>query len=302
MHYPLPCSPGAIIGYRKNGTPIRVIAGGSEAATETPAGDAPATPAAEPPTPAAPPAAPAADPAQQSGQEPPAQPAEAANVDQLPPWAQKLIRDGRTEAATNRAKAKEHADALAALETKSQQQLDGIAKALGLKPEEATPEQIMAERDNARAQAEQNAAQARQSQVELAVFRAAAQSGANGTALLDSRSFVAGLDGLDPSSPDFAQQVADKIAAATEANPAWRTAVPAPAVVPPPLAAPPAAPPAPVPARSGGEHTAPGGNRQWTLADVQAVSKTNPQAVVDAIEQGLLVDLGYHPSRKRRGA
>lgn len=299
MHRQLPCSPGAIIGYRKNGSPIRLLAGGSEPATETPAGDTPAAPAADPAPASAPPAAPAADPAPASGQEPPAAPAEAANVDQLPPWAQKLIRDGRTEAATNRAKAKEHETALAVLQDKSQKQLDGIAAALGLKPEQATPEQIMAERDAARATANQSAAQARQSQVELAVFRAAAQSGANGTALLDSRSFVAGLDGLDPSSPDFGQQVADKIAAATEANPAWKTAVPAPAVVPPPLAAP-APPAAPVPARSGGEHTSPGGNRQWTIADVQAASKGNPQAVVDAIEQGLLVDLGYAPTRKRR--
>jgi hypothetical protein len=288
--------PGAIIGYLKNGKPVRIIAGGSEAATEAPAGDAPAAPTAD----AATPPAATTDPAPASAPETPAAPSEAANVDQLPPWAQKLIRDGRTEAATNRAKAKEHGDALEALKTQSQKQLDGIAQALGLKPEQATPEQIMAERDAARATADQSAAQARQSQVELAVFRAAAQSGANGTALLDSRSFVAGLDGLDPSSADFGQQVADKIAAATDANPAWKTAIPAPAVVPPPLAAPPAPPAAPVPARSGGEHTAPGGNRQWTLADVTAASKGNPQAVVDAINQGLLVDLGYAPTRNRR--
>lgn len=296
MHRHLPSSPGAIIGYRKNGSPIRLLAGGSETVTEVPAGETPAAPAA---TETAPPA-PAADPAPASAPETPAAPTEPANVDELPSWAQKLIRDGRTEAASNRAKAKEHADALEALKAQSQKQLDGIAQALGLKPEQATPEQIMAERDAARATADQSAAQARQSQVELAVFRAAAQTGANGTALLDSRSFVAGLDGLDPSSPDFGQQVADKIAAATEANPAWKTAVPAPAVVPPPLAAPPAPPPAPVPARSGGEHTAPGGNRQWTRADVEAASKGNPQAVLDAIEQGLLVDLGFSPTRKRR--
>lgn len=271
----------------------------SETVTEPTADQAPAAPAASP-DPATPPAATATDPAPPSGQEPPAAPAEAVNIEQLPAWAQKLIRDTRTEAASGRAKAKEHADALAALEAKSQQQLDGIAKALGLKPEQATPEQIAAERDAATARAEANAAQARQSQVELAVFRAAAQSGANGTALLDSRMFVAGLDGLDPSAPDFGQQVADKIAAAVEANPAWKALAPAAAVVPPPLAAPPAAPAPPVPARSGGEHTSPGGNRQWTLADVEAVGKRDPQAVVDAMNAGLLIDLGAPPPRKRR--
>lgn len=296
MYRQSPSSPGAIIGYRKSGQPIRLLAGGSETVAEVPASETPAAPAS---TDTAPPAT-AADPAPASAPETPAAPTEPANVDELPSWAQKLIRDGRTEAASNRAKAKEHADALEALKAQSQKQLDGIAQALGLKPEQATPEQIMAERDAARATADQSAAQARQSQVELAVFRAAAQTGANGTALLDSRSFVAGLDGLDPSSPDFPQQVADKIAAATEANPAWKTAVPAPAVVPPPLAAPPAPPAAPVPARSGGEHTAPGGNRQWTMADVEAVGKRDPQAVVDAMNAGLLIDLGSPPPAQRR--
>ena len=271
----------------------------SETAPEAPASETPAAPAA---TETAPPTAPATatDPAPAGTPEAPAAPAEAANVEQLPPWAQKLIRDGRTEAASNRAKAKENADALDALKQQSQKQLDGIAQALGLKPEQATPEQIMAERDAANATAASAAAQARQSQVELAVFRAAAQSGANGSALLDSRMFVAGLDGLDPSSPDFGQQVADKISAAVDANPAWKAVAPAAAVVPPPLAAPPAPPAAPVPARSGGEHTAPGGNRQWTRADVTAAAKRSPQEVVDAIEAGLCIDLGYAPTRKRR--
>lgn len=284
-------TPGAIIGYRKSGTPIRLIAGGSESAPEP----VPAAPAAtEPPAPADPPQPPATDPAPASGQEPPA-PAEPSNVEQLPPWAQKLIRDGRKEAADNRAKVKEHADALATLEAKSQQQLDGIAKALGLKPEEATPEQIMAERDTARAASDASASRAREAAVELAVFRAAAQSQVNGNALLDSRSFVATLTGLDPAAADFGQRVTDAITAAVEANPGWKLATPAvPTPTPPPLAAP-AAPPAP--SRSGGEHTAPGGNRQWTQADL--AGRTGDE-ISQAMEQGLLVDLGYNPTRKRR--
>lgn len=285
-------TPGAIIGYRKSGTPIRLIAGGSESAPEP-------TPAAttEPPAPADPPQPPATDPAPASGQEPPA-PAEPSNVEQLPPWAQKLIREGRKEAADNRAKAKEHETALTALQAKSQQQLDGIAKALGLKPEEATPEQIMAERDSARAETAASAARAREAAVELAVFRAAAQSQVNGNALLDSRSFVATLTGLDPAAADFGQRVGDAITAAVEANPGWKLAAPAtPTPAAPPLATPPAPP---APSRSGGEHTAPGGNRQWTVEDVKAARSRNPREIVEAIEQGLLVDLGYSPTRNRR--
>lgn len=273
-------------------TPVTDAPGAQPTATEPPA---PPQPPAEPAAQATPPAP---DPAPVSGQEPPAQPAEPANFEQLPAWAQKLIRDGRNEAAANRAKAKEHETALSALQEKSQQQLDGIAKALGLKPEEATPEQILAERDAARAQSDASAARAREAAVELAVFRAAAASQVNGNALLDSRSFVATLTGLDPAAADFGQRVSDAITTAVEANPGWKV-VAAATPVPPPLA-PPAPPVPPVPSRSGGEHTAPGGNRQWTIEDVQAASKGNPQAVVDAIEAGLLVDLGYAPTRNRR--
>jgi hypothetical protein len=297
-----PTSPGAIIGYRRNGTPIRLIAGGSEPAPEPPAQPAPADPAAPSPAPGTPAPAAPAEPAQPAepapgGQEPPAQPAgDADSVDKLPPWAQKLLRDTRTEAAANRAKAKEHADELAALKDKSQQQLDGIARALGLKPEEATPEQIMAERDAERARAEANAAQARASAVELAVFRAAAGAQADGNALLDSRAFVASLAGLDPAAADFGEQVRAKIADALETHPQWKLA--APVTTPPaPPVAPPAAPPAPPspPASSPGQFT--GGNtgeRQLTSADAAHMT---PVQVQDAINKGLFRDEGFGPKR-----
>jgi hypothetical protein len=282
----LPTSPGAIIGYRKSGTPIRLIAGGSETVPE------PAPPAAtEPPAPAADPTPPAADPAPLGGQEPPAPPAAATSVEELAPWAQKLIRDTRAEAASHRAKAKEQADALTALQAKSQQQLDGIAKALGLKPEEATPEQIMAERDAARAASDASAARARQTEVELAVFRAAAAAQVNGDALLDSRSFAATLAGLDPAAGDFRQRVSDAITAAAEANPAWKLTPPAPAAPAPP------APPAVPKSGTGPVTGVPDGPRQWTQADVDRAS---PSQVQKALDEGLLQGLGFGTARKRR--
>lgn len=300
-----PAMPGALLGYTKSGRPIRLIAGGSEPATEPPA-----APAGEPPAPPAEPAKPAAAepprPGQPApGQEPPA-PAEppaaepAGSVEELPPWAQKLLRDTRTEAATNRTRAKEHADELAALKATSQQQLDGIAKALGLKPEDATPEQIAAERDAARAETSAEKAAARATAVELAVFRAAAREGANGDALLDSRAFVAKLAGLDPVADGFGQQVSDLIKAATEEDARYKAA--------PPLAADPAVvPPAgengdghpPAPARSGGEHTTPGGNRQWTAEEAARIGKTDPQAVLKAMNDGLLAGIGIPAPKKR---
>lgn len=216
-------------------------------------------------------------------------------MEKLPAWAQKLIKDGRTESATYRSKAKETADALAALEQKSQAQLDGIAKALGLKPEEATPEQILAERDAASARAAASDSLARQSKVELAVFRAAAAAEANGNALLDSRSFVATLDGLDPSAADFGEQVKAKIAEALGSNPAFKAAAP-PA---PPLAAG-QAPAAPAVPRSGAEFgAAPTGPRQWTDADVDDAT---PAQLKQAMNEGLLKNLGVGTARRdRRG-
>ena len=266
----------------------------SEPAAEPAAGTEPAQPAgrAEPAQQAAP-ASP--EPAQQpaSGQEPPAEPAaEPGSVEQLPPWAQKLIRDTRTEAATNRAKAKEQADQMAALQQKSQAQLDGIAKALGLKPEEATPEQIMAERDAERQRAETEAARARATAVELAVFRAAAAQDANGDALLDSRSFVAKLAGLDPAADGFAGQVSELIKAATEEDSRYKAAPP---LTPDPPAKPRTEPAVP---KSGGEFTGPPSQpRQLTAADAASMT---PGEVADALKKGLFAGEGYGAARKSR--
>jgi hypothetical protein len=301
----LPVTPGAIIGYRKDGRPIRLIGGASEPVPPAPANGAPDP--AQPPAPSAPPAAPAAPPApapaanaepggqpQQGGQQP-------GSVDDLPGWAQKTIRELRSESAASRTKAKEQADALAAFQATHQTQLDGIARALGLKPEDATPEQLMAARDAANADRDAERARARAAQVELAAYRAAAISGADPVKLLDSRAFVATLDGLDPSSDGFAQTVADRVATAIESNPSWRLA---PAPVPGQPPAPPApgapAPPLPPPAvpasgPQGSFTPPPPGPRQLTEADAKEMT---PAQVVEAINKGLFADAGFGPSRR----
>lgn len=296
-----PVLPGAIIGYRKDGRPIHLIAGGSETATETPpAPEASQTPEPATQAPQQTPAAPKPSEPQQrangngeTAAQEPDKPAEPASVDQLPDWAQKLVRDTRNEAAANRAKAKEHADALSALEQKSQSQLDGIAKALGLKPEEATPEQIMAERDAEKANAAASAAQARATRVELAVFRAAKSAGADGDALLDSRSFVAKLDGLDPAADDFRQRVGDLIKAATEEDARYKAAPPLEAKAPEP-----AKPEPPAVPKSGGEFTgSPSQPRQLTEEDAKHMTASE---VADALKKGLFAAEGFGASRKSR--
>jgi hypothetical protein len=61
--------------------------------------------------------------------------------------------------------------------------------------------------------------QARQTAVDLAVYRAAAASKANPDALLDSASFLAKVRTLDPTGADFTTQVTDAITAAVTSNP-----------------------------------------------------------------------------------
>jgi hypothetical protein len=53
---------------------------------------------------------------------------------------------------------------------------------------------------------------------------------------------------------------------------------------------------------SGAGHDGPAGrNRQWTMADVDALPRTaaGGDTLQEAIDAGLLVDLGYGPTRNR---
>jgi hypothetical protein len=220
----------------------------------------------------------------------PQQPA-ATSTDELPSWAQRELKKLRDEAAGNRVKAKEVTDRLAAFETQQEQQRQAMAKALGLVSDEPPTAEQLAEQLNAtKAERDAEQARARQTAVELAVFRAAAAEQVDGNALLDSRAFVSALDGLDPSVADFGQQVKDAIATAAESNPRYKLAPPAPATSAPP--APPSIP------KSGSEFGAPPqGPRQWTDADVAAAT---PAQVQEAINQGLLVNLGFGPKRSTR--
>lgn len=264
----------------------------SEPATEPPPA-APSTPAADPaPAPAAAaPETPKPQPPANGQPTPEAQQPAAAAVDELPPWAQKEIKKLREEAAGNRVQAKEIGDRLAAFESAQEQQRQAMAKALGLVTDEPpTPEQLTEQLNATRAEVTAEQARARQAAVELAAFRAAAAAQADGNALLDSRSFVSALDGLDPSAGDFAQKVTEVISSAIEANPRYKLTPPAPAAPATPV---PPEPPA-VP-KSGSEFGAPpSGPRQWTEEDV---ARSTPSQLQDAINQGLLENLGFGPRR-----
>ena len=166
-----------------------------EAATVT--APAPTPVAVEPPAPATEPAAPASPPE---------------DVASLPEWTQKMIKDLRGEAATNRTKA-------TTAEQTKQETMDAIAKALGLKGDDdpaAAAQTAAEERDAAKKQAQD-------ATTTLAVYRMAAKQGANAESLTDSRSFMRELEAIDPTDAEFAAKVETAIQTAIEANPLLKT-------------------------------------------------------------------------------
>lgn len=131
-------------------------------------------------------------------------------VEELPDWAQKIIKDTRGEAAENRTKA-------TAAEKKQADALDAIAKALGLKKDEQVDPAELAK------QLDEQRDAARQSAVELAVFRGASKHQGDPDALLDSRGFLAKLADIDPTDAKFASKVDTAIKEAVDSNPKLKT-------------------------------------------------------------------------------
>nr|WSX48884.1 hypothetical protein OG409_07940 [Streptomyces sp. NBC_00974] len=199
---------GAILGRRRNGSPIYAIAGGSGEGEGASGGTPPAaTPPAASPPPATPPPAPA----------PPAAPPTAAegDVKSLPDWAQKAISDARAEAGKERTTAK----ANAATEARNQLAQE-IGKALGIVKDDqpADPAELTKTITTQTGRIAELEATARTQTVELAVHGAAARLGANAAALLDSRAFLTSVQGLDPTGTDFTTLLDAAITAAVEQN------------------------------------------------------------------------------------
>ena len=177
----------AVIGHRRDGRPIYLIQGGAEDGGSAEGGDGGqdgGDKAGQQQAKVVPPGAKVAgqDPAgDEDGDEP-------QSVDKLPKWAQRHIEKLRDADVKGRQKV---ADL-------NQRQKD-ILKAAGIDTDEQDPEKVRAlleqERDAARKDA-------RDTKVELAVFRLASPAGADPNALLDSRSFMAKLDKVDENDSD----------------------------------------------------------------------------------------------------
>lgn len=215
MSTTLPTAPGAIIGYRRNGRPIYLLAGGSGEGGDAGGtnGDG-GTPGNE--------GAPGTNPGTggDGGQNPPGdgQPQNGTSGDgdiaSLPDWAQKAIRDARADAGKARTTAKAQAADQARQDLAQQ-----IGKALGLvKDGEAAPDPAKLAEQLAGAQTE-----GQQARTELAVFKAAAKHGADPERLLDSRRFADQLKDVDPSD---AKKIGELIKKAVEDNPSYRAAAP----------------------------------------------------------------------------
>ncbi|QWQ43061.1 hypothetical protein KME66_20330 [Streptomyces sp. YPW6] len=199
FRHPLATHPaGAILGYRADGRPIHVIAGGDGTGEGGSGGDQGQGAAG-------------GDTGQQGqgGQDPNGQQPAEGDVSTLPVWAQKAISDARAEAGKSRTVAKANA-AQAAEQALAQK----IGRALGLvkDDQQATPEQLtqqLAESQKA----------ARETAVHLAAYKAAQTEQARADRLLNSRSFTDRLDQLDPAAADFGEQLKAAIKAEVDTDP-----------------------------------------------------------------------------------
>jgi hypothetical protein len=183
--------PGKVLGYRRNGQPIRVIAGGSgegdDNGGEGDDGDADGD---------------------QDGTADQDDDGKKAKIkgDLDPDRAARAIAAARE--GEKKAKAEKKA---------AEERVAAILKAAGLTPDGKTDpaEQLKA----AAAERDKAVARARDTAVELAVYKRAGKAGADPDAILDSRGFLGSVAELDPDAADFGDKVTAAIKAAVKANP-----------------------------------------------------------------------------------
>lgn len=145
------------------------------------------------------------------------------DLSKLPNEVQELVKKYRKEAAEANGKAREEARQKAA-EAAVADVTKKIAEALGLTKAETdklTPEQLQQKLEESTSTASKAQEAAKQTQIELAVYRTASKKdiGGDPEALLDSRSFLAKVQTLDPAAKDFNDKVSQAIKDAIKDNP-----------------------------------------------------------------------------------
>jgi hypothetical protein len=209
--------PGALIGRRADGRPIYLAAGGAPDGDETGAGGDAGTGGAAGQSGAG--DANGGSGTDDKGQGGSGQHSDDKGGDPAATIArlEKDLASARAEAGKARTTAKQQA-----ADEAVKQVTDQIATALGLKKDDKPDPAKLAEQITA-AQRD-----ARESKVELAVFRNASKHQGDASALLDSRSFLRTLADLDPAAKDFDSKVADAIKTAVDDNPKLKTTGQAP--------------------------------------------------------------------------
>ncbi|MER6601186.1 hypothetical protein [Streptomyces parvus] len=151
-----------------------------------------------------------------------------------------------------------------------------VAAAFGLETDEEkppTPEELakqLAEEQN-RTKASDD--RARQTQVELAVYKTAGKHGGDPDALLDSRNFANAISKLDPTAADFDAQVGKAVKTAVDSNKKLAAKAPEPKE------------PEPTPAGGAPMDGAGNGKRQLGAADVKRMT---PAEITKAVQEGRL--------------
>ncbi|MFD3955934.1 MULTISPECIES: hypothetical protein [Streptomyces] len=151
-----------------------------------------------------------------------------------------------------------------------------VAAAFGLETDEAkppTPEELAKQLEEARGETKESRAQARQTQVELAVYKTAGKHGGDPDALLDSRSFATAISKLDPTAADFDEQVGKAVKTAVDSNKKLAAKAPEPKE------------PERTPAGGAPMDGAGGGKRQLGAADV---ARMTPKQITQAVQEGRL--------------
>ncbi|MFJ6729378.1 hypothetical protein ACIQPQ_31200 [Streptomyces sp. NPDC091281] len=186
---------------------------------------------------------------------------------------EKLVENLRGDVAAEKAKRE-------ALEQKAKDDqtdlMKRVAKAFGLETDEAkppTPEELAQQLAEEQTRTKASDDRARQTQVELAVYKTAGKHGGDPDALLDSRAFATAITKLDPAADDFNEAVGKAVKAAVDGNAKLAAKAPEPKQ------------PDPTPAGGAPMDGAPGGKRQYTAAEVDRMT---PPQISKAIAEGRL--------------
>lgn len=145
------------------------------------------------------------------GQEPSG--GEPQRVEDLPEWAQRIIRDIRSEAAQRRTE-KQQAEAA---KKAAEDRVAAIAAAAGI---QAGPDTAPEDWEAAAASAQ---AKYWRAATDSAIYRLAPQHGADPHALRDSLAFADRIEELDPDASDFETRLGEAIKTAVTENPRYAT-------------------------------------------------------------------------------